>query len=51
MLEINLENINQFVDEEKYLIFLMQVLGVILDNDGKLEVVYLLLEYNQELFN
>ena len=51
MLETNLENTNQSVDEEKYLTFLMQVLRVISDNDGKPEAAYSLLEYNQERLN
>ncbi len=51
MLEINFENATPSVDEEKYLIFLMQILQVISDNDGKLEAAYSLLEYNQALLN
>ena len=51
MLEINLEDTSLSVDEEKYLIFLMQILQVISDNDGKPEAAYSLLEYNQDRLN
>ncbi|MGD1808947.1 hypothetical protein ACP6PL_26400 [Dapis sp. BLCC M126] len=51
MLETNLEDTSLSVDEEKYLIFLMQILQVISDNDGKPEAAYSLLEYNQDRLN
>ncbi|NES03110.1 MAG: tetratricopeptide repeat protein [Okeania sp. SIO2F4] len=51
MLEINLEDASLSVDEEKYLIFLMQILQVISDNEGKPEAAYSLLEYNQDRLN
>ncbi|MEM1169372.1 MAG: tetratricopeptide repeat protein [Cyanobacteria bacterium P01_H01_bin.35] len=51
MLEINFENASPSVDEEKYLIFLMQILQLISNNEEKLEVAYSLLEYNQDLLN
>lgn len=51
ILEINLEDTSLSVDEEESLIFLMQILQVISDNDGKLEAPYSLLEYNQNLIN
>ena len=51
MLEINLENVSLSVNEETSLIFLMQILQVISDNDGKLEAAYSLLEYNQYQLN
>lgn len=51
ILEINLKNISLSVDEKKYIIFLMQVLQIISDNDVKLENIYSLLEYNQDLLN
>ena len=42
ILEINLKNISLSVDEKKYIIFLMQVLQIISDNDVKLENIYLI---------
>lgn len=51
MLEINLEYASQPVDREIYRNFLMQVLQVISDNEGKPEAVYSLLEYNQDKLN
>ncbi len=51
MLEINLENNSLLVNEEKSLIFLMQILQIISENDGKPEAVYSLLEYNQDKLN
>ncbi|MGK7920932.1 MAG: hypothetical protein AB4080_13090 [Trichodesmium sp.] len=51
MLEINLENNSLSVNEEKSLIFLMQILQIISENDGKPKAVYSLLEYNQDKLN
>ncbi|NEQ39851.1 MAG: tetratricopeptide repeat protein [Okeania sp. SIO3I5] len=51
MLEINLKNASLSVDEETSLIFLMQILKVISDNEGRLETAYSLLEYNQNQLN
>ncbi len=51
MLEINLKDYSLSVNEEKSLNFLMQILQVISDNKGKPEVVYSVLEYNQDKLN
>lgn len=51
MLETNLEYASQPVYREIYRNFLMQILQVISDNEGKPEAVYSLLEYNQDKLN
>lgn len=51
MLETNLEYASQPVNQEIYRNFLMQILQVISDNQGKPEAVYSLLEYNQYKLN
>ncbi|NEP70737.1 MAG: tetratricopeptide repeat protein [Okeania sp. SIO2G4] len=51
MLETNLEYASQPVNREIYRNFLMQVLQVISENEGKPEAVYSVLEYNQDKLN